>query len=122
MSSNGSPSWKLHRGVAAHNGVITLTGNVNSYNKKLVAERAAKRVKGVRSVAMDIEVRLSANGQRTDTEIADAVVSALRWNTAVPDEQITSEVDNGYVTLEGEVAWQFQKDAAANAIKYLIGI
>lgn len=109
-------------GVAAHNGVITLSGNVNSYNKKLAAEDAAKRVKGVRSVAIDIEVHLSGDGHCSDTEIANAVVSALKWNTTVPDEQIISEVDNGYVTLEGEVAWQFQKDAAVNAIKHLVGI
>ncbi len=109
-------------GVAVHNGVVTLSGSVDSYNKKIAAERATQRVKGVRSVAVDIEIRLHKNGVRTDTDIADAIVSALKWNSAVPDEKLTSKVDNGYVLLEGEVEWQFQKDAAENAIKYLTGV
>ena len=105
-----------------HNGVVTLSGSVDSYNKKIAAERATQRVKGDRSVAVDIESRLHKNGVRTDTDIADAIVSALKWNSAVPDEKLTSKVDNGYVLLEGEVEWQFQKDAAENAIKYLTGV
>lgn len=83
-------------GVSVKNSVVTLSGYVNSYSKKLAAENAAKRVKGVQAVAEDIEVRLGIDGQRNDTEIASAALDALKWNTNVPDERIKLKVEHGW--------------------------
>ncbi len=109
-------------GVSVKNGVVTLSGYVNTYSKKLAAENAVKRVKGVKAVAEDIEVRFGVNDHRNDTEIAEAALDALKWNTNVPDESIKLKVENGWVTMEGTVDWKFQKDAAANAIKDITGV
>ena len=109
-------------GVAVHNGVVTLSGNVNTYLKKLAAERAAKRVKGVLGVAMDIEVRLGIDNQRNDTEIATAAVQALKWHTSVPEDKIRVAVEDGWITLEGQVRWQYQKTAAVDAVHSLTGV
>lgn len=109
-------------GVSVKNSVVTLSGYVNSYSKKLAAENAAKRVKGVRAVAEDIEIRLGMDGRRNDTEIAQAALNALKWNTNVPDERIKLKVENGWVNLEGDVDWQFQKSTAENAISNISGV
>lgn len=109
-------------GVAVHHGVVTLSGSVNNYLKKVTAEKAARRVKDVKGVAMDIEVRLGNEEQRTDTEIADAAVTALRWNNAVPDDKIQVKVDNGWVTLTGDVKWQYQRRAAEDVMHSLTGV
>lgn len=109
-------------GVSVKSGVVTLSGYVNSYSKKYAAEKAAKRVKGVKAVAEDIEVRLGLNGQRNDTQIAETAVKALTWNSDVPDERIKLKVENGWITMEGAVDWQFQKDAAMTAVRYLTGV
>lgn len=109
-------------GVSVKNGVVTLSGYVNSYSKKLAAENAAKRVKGVRAVAEDIEIRLGTDGRRNDTEIAEAALNALKWNTNVPDERIKLKVENGWVNMEGDVDWQFQKSTAENAISNISGV
>ena len=109
-------------GVAVKNGIITLSGAVSSYAKKLAAEDAAKRVKDVKGIAEEITVRLSPNGQRTDTEIAEAAVNALKWNSSVPDDKLTISVENGWLTLEGQLDWQFQKDTATLAADDIIGV
>lgn len=110
-------------GVAAiQSGVVTLTGTVATYVEKVSAERAAKRVSGVRAVANDIEVRPIGSMKRTDTDIAQAVLRALEWDIAIPDEKIKARVDNGWVTLDGEVALQFQRAAAENAVRRLSGV
>lgn len=110
-------------GVAAiQSGVVTLTGTVATYAEKVSAERAAKRVSGVRVVANDIEVRPIGSMKRTDTDIAQAVLRALDWDIAVPHEKIKARVDDGWVTLEGEVALQFQRAAAENAVRRLNGV
>ena len=112
-----------HIGVAAvQPGVVTLTGTVATYGEKVSAERAAKRVSGVRAVANDIEVRPIGSLKRTDTDIAQAVLRALEWDIAVPHEKIKARVDNGWVTLDGEVALQFQRAAAENAVRRLSGV
>jgi osmotically-inducible protein OsmY len=108
--------------TASQPGVITLTGAVATYVEKLNAERAAKRVMGVRAVANDIEVHPVGSMKRTDTDIAQAVLRALEWDIAVPDEKIKARVDDGWVTLEGEVALQFQRAAAENAVRRLSGV
>ena len=112
-----------HIGVAASQpGVVTLTGTVATYVEKVSAERAAKRVEGVRAVANDIEVRPIGSMKRTDTDIAQAVLRALEWDIAIPHEKIKARVDNGWVTLEGGVALQFQRAAAENAVRRLSGV
>ena len=112
-----------HIGVAATQpGVVTLTGTVATYAEKVSAERAAKRVSGVRAVANDIEVRLIGSMKRTDTDIAQAVLRAREWDIAVPHEKIKARVANGWVTLEGDVALQFQRAAAENALRHLSGV
>jgi osmotically-inducible protein OsmY len=112
-----------HIGVAATQpGVVTLTGTVATYPEKTTAERAAKRVSGVRAVANDIEVRPVGSFKRTDTDLAQAVLRALEWDIAVPDEKIKARVDDGWVTLEGEVALQFQRAAAESAVRRLSGV
>jgi osmotically-inducible protein OsmY len=110
-------------GVAAiQSGVVTLTGTVATYAEKVSAERAAKRVSGVRVVANDIEVQPIGSMKRTDTDIAQAVLRGLEWDIAVPHEKIKARVDDGWVTLEGEVILQFQRAAAENAVRRLNGV
>ena len=92
-------------GVATKGGVVTLTGFVDSYAEKFSAERTAERVNGVKAVADDIKVKLPGSFQRSDTDIAHAVVNALRWDIQVPDDRIKASVDDGWIDLEGEVEW-----------------
>lgn len=108
--------------TAMQSGVVTLTGTVATYAEKISADRAAKRVSGVRAVANDIEVRPIGSLKRTDTDIAQAVLRALEWDIAVPHEKIKARVDNGWVTLDGEVALQFQRAAAEKAVRRLTGV
>jgi osmotically-inducible protein OsmY len=108
-------------GVTVRGGVVTLTGHVPVYAQKFTAEEAARRVRGVRAVANDLEVRLSGGGRRSDTDIAAAVVNALEWDAAVPDDRIQATVRDGWITLGGTVDWQFQKEAADRAVRPLIG-
>jgi len=109
-------------GVSVKKGIVTLSGYVNSYSKKIAAESAAKRVKGVSAIAEDIEVRLGLDDERNDTEIAEAALDALKWNSNVPNDRIKIKVENGWVMLEGEADWQYQKDAAANAVRDITGV
>ena len=109
-------------GVAAKDGVVTLSGMVDSYFKKLSAERAAKRISGVKAVAEDITVGPSTGSVKTDAEIAAAVLNALKWNSAVQDEKIKIKVENGIVNLEGEVDWDFQRSQAKKSIEALNGV
>ena len=108
-------------GVAVTDSAVTLTGHVRSYAEKRAAEKAAKRIDGVLAVANDLEVRLPTSLQRDDTDVAKAVASTLRWNVSVPND-ITATVEHGWVTLEGEVDWSFQRRAAENAVRDLIGV
>jgi osmotically-inducible protein OsmY len=111
-----------HIGVSVKGGVVTLTGHVTSYAEKWAAEEAAKRVYGVRAVANEIDVKIPSSSKRTDEDIAITAVNALKENAAVPDDKIKVTVSNGWVTLEGEVEWQFQKTAAETAVRYLSGV
>lgn len=106
-------------GVAARNGAVTLTGYIDSYSGKLAAERAAKRVHGVRAVANDIDVRLKL--ERTDADIAQDAVRALECRTGIPDS-VQAAVHNGHVTLTGRVNWLFQKRSAENAVRHVRGV
>jgi osmotically-inducible protein OsmY len=109
-------------GVVVKDGVVTLTGWVDSYTKKWAAEDAAHRVRGVKAVANDIEVRISTAGQRTDADIAAAAARALEWDSFIPKDRIRVTVSKGWVTLEGEVDWQFQKDDAERDLRRLAGV
>jgi osmotically-inducible protein OsmY len=106
-------------GVAAKGGTVTLTGFIGSYSEKLAAERAAKRVHGVRAVANDIEVRLKL--ERTDSDIAADVVRALQLRSTIPDD-VQAAVHSGHVTLTGKVNWLFQKRDAEKALRHIKGL
>jgi osmotically-inducible protein OsmY len=108
-------------GVTANDGVVTLTGSVATYGEKMAAERATKRVHAVRAVANDVVVKL-AGTPRTDTDIAAAALNVLKSNTNVPAGRITVGVRSGWVTLDGDVDWWHQKDAAERAIRNLAGV
>jgi osmotically-inducible protein OsmY len=109
-------------GVSVDEGVVTLRGNVASYAEKVTAERVALRVYGVKAVANDLVVHLVSAFERTDTEIAQAAVGALLWNTIVPKGRVTLTVNNGWLALNGTLDWQYQKDAAARAVRDLMGV
>jgi osmotically-inducible protein OsmY len=111
-----------HIGVTANNGVVTLTGFVTSYAEKTAAERAARRVKGVRAIAEEIEVRLPSDTKRADDEIAARAVDILKWQVGVPSDRIAVKVEKGVVTLTGEVDWQFQKTEADQVVHKLSGV
>ena len=109
-------------GVTAKDGIISLFGHVDSYHKSLTAEQAAKRVAGVHAVALEIEVILPVNVLINDDEIAHAAVTTLHWDTSIPDDKIQLVVKNGIITLEGELEWQYQKNAAAYVIRNIKGV
>ena len=109
-------------GVAVKDGVVTLTGWVDSYTKRWAAEDAAHRVRGVKAVANDIEVRLSTTDERTDADIAAAAVQALEWDASVSVENLDVTVSKGWVTLKGTVEWQYQKDEAERVVRRLTGV
>jgi osmotically-inducible protein OsmY len=109
-------------GVAVKDGIVTLTGWVDSYLKKMAAEEAAHRVPGVKAVANDIEVRLPGFAERTDTDLAAAVLNALRWDAAIPTGKVDVTVSQGWVTLKGEVEYAFQKRDAERAVRRLSGV
>jgi osmotically-inducible protein OsmY len=109
-------------GVGVTDGVVTLSGYVDSYWKKWSAERAAARVFGVKAVVEKIEVRLPGTLQRSDEEIGEAAANALGWNVSVPYERIKLQVERGTVTLTGEVDWWYQKDEAEHAVRRLKGV
>jgi osmotically-inducible protein OsmY len=109
-------------GVSVDNGVVTLRGDVATYAAKSSAERATLRVYGVTAVANDLNVRLHGEYLRNDSDIAQAAVNALHWNTLVPAKQISVAVSNGWITLTGNVDWRYQKDAASRAVRDLTGV
>jgi osmotically-inducible protein OsmY len=109
-------------GVTVEDGVVTLTGYVDSYAEKLAAEKAAKRIRGVRGVAEEIEVRIPSAMKRTDADIARTALNALEWDVQVPNERIKVKVENGWVTLEGEVDWGFQREIAMDTVRDLMGV
>ena len=109
-------------GVVVKGGVVALTGWVDSYTKRWAAEEAAHRVRGVKAVANEIEVRLPGAAERTDTDIAAAAIQALRSDAFVPADKIDVTVSKGFVTLRGTVDWQFQKEDAEKAVRRLPGV
>jgi osmotically-inducible protein OsmY len=108
--------------VAVDGGSVTLSGSIGSYTEKFTAERDARRIRGVLAVLDNLDVRLPPADERTDADLAGAAKDALRWNAAVPDERISVAADNGLLTLSGEVAYQFQRVAAYEAVGFLVGV
>ena len=109
-------------GVAVRDGVVTLMGDVDSYAKKLAAEQAALRVRGVKAVANEIRVRLPGISERTDTDLAERAKNVLLWDGQVPANNVKVTVSDGWVTLEGEVEYAYQKEAAERAVSRLAGV
>jgi len=109
-------------GISVEEAVFTLRGNVASYAEKMTAERVALRVYGVKAVANDLAVHLVSAFERTDTEVAQAAVAALKWNTMVPNDRVTVTVNNGWLALNGTLDWQYQRDVAARAVRDLTGV
>ena len=109
-------------GVSTKDGVVTISGHVASFAQKLAAEHAAERVSGVRALAGELKVKLPTSRERSDTEIAHAAQNALKWDTEVPDTRVKARVENGWLWLEGDLEWQFEKEAAVRAVRYLAGV
>jgi osmotically-inducible protein OsmY len=109
-------------GVTVKDGVVTLTGSVDNYSKKSQAEDAAKNVAGVKAVVEKIEINYSSWGTTSDGDIAKEIISALKWNFEVPNDKVKVKVENGWVTLDGELPWNFQREAAKNAVSNLNGV
>lgn len=108
--------------VAVRDGVVTFAGFADSYADKWRAEQIASKIRGVKAIANDIEVKLPAGSERTDPDIARAATNALQWNVSVPRDRIQVKVEKGWVTLEGDVDYYYQAEAAERAIRFLTGV
>jgi osmotically-inducible protein OsmY len=111
-----------HVGVIVNAGVVTLTGHLDTFAEKHAAERAVRRVAGVRGIALELDVKLAPAHKRSDSEIAQAASSALRWNSLVPDDLVKVEVEDGWVTLTGELPWSYQIKSAEKCVRPLVGV
>ncbi|WP_164110197.1 MULTISPECIES: BON domain-containing protein [Sphingobacterium] len=109
-------------GVTAKEGVVSLTGIVDSYAKKMEAENAAKKVIGVKALVENIEVKFPSSWSKTDGEVADEVLTALKNSWSIPRDKVNVKVENGWVTLEGELAWDYQREAAKSVVHSLSGV
>lgn len=117
------PSVQAARiGVEVKNGVVTLAGQVDSYSEKWNAERAAQRVAGVRAMTTELKVHISGVSRRTDGDIAEAADNALAWTSSLPAGAVTVMVEGGWVTLSGEVDWQYQRQAAIDSVRTLLSV
>ncbi len=109
-------------GVTSIKGVITLTGLVDSFSKKTEAEDATKKVTGVKAIVEKIEVKFNDFDKRDDIEIANEILNAFNWNSAIPNDKLQIKVEDGWVTLEGELFWNYQSEAALKSVKNLLGV
>lgn len=109
-------------GVEVKDGVVTLAGEVSSFNEKWNAERAAQRVSGVKALAVEMTVKLSQFGKRTDADIAESAKNILGWSSYLPEKAVSVMVEGGWLTLSGEVEWQYQKLAAVDGVRHLMGV
>jgi osmotically-inducible protein OsmY len=109
-------------GVAVSEGVVTLTGHLSSYAEKITAEEAVRRIKGVQAIANEIEVRYPGEKATSDDEIAKRALNILKWNDVIPSDGVQVKVSKGWVTLSGEVAWQYQRKAAEDAVRKMTGV
>lgn len=109
-------------GVAVNDGVVSLTGHVCTYSEKIKAEDLAMGIRGVKAIAQEIEVRPIGTNSLADDEIAQRVLNAIRWNTSIPPDVVKVKVQNGWITLSGNVEWNFQRDAAARVLRDMAGV
>ncbi|MBX4908810.1 MULTISPECIES: BON domain-containing protein [Rhizobium] len=109
-------------GISVEEGIVTLTGHVGSYSEKETAERVVKRIKGVRGIAQEIDVRIFGNYEASDDDIARRAANMLDWNVSVPKGAIQVKVQKGWITLTGKAEWQYQKNAASDAVRNLVGV
>jgi osmotically-inducible protein OsmY len=109
-------------GVEVKDGVVTLVGEVGTYAEKWDAERAAQRVNGVKALAIELKVKLAQFGERTDSDIAKSAKNILSWTGSLPTDAIKVLVEGGWLTLSGEVEWQYQRQAAADSVRNLLGV
>ena len=109
-------------GVIVKDGLVTLTGHLETFAQKHAAERAVRRIAGVRGIAVELDVKLAPEHRRSDSELAQAAVSALRWNSLVPDDHVKVEVEDAWVTLSGEVDWPYQLASAEQCVRPLTGL
>jgi osmotically-inducible protein OsmY len=109
-------------GVAVEDGVVTLTGHVGNYAERVIAEQVVSRIKGVRAIAQEIQVRLPGNRKTDDDQIARRALKIIAWDTTIPGDRVQVKVENGWVTLGGDVEWQYQKLAAEQAVRKLSGV
>jgi osmotically-inducible protein OsmY len=109
-------------GISVRSGVVTLTGSVPTFSQKLAAVESVERVAGVRAIAQELKVKIYETSRQSDTELAHQILNTLAWDIEVPHEKIKARVEDGWVTLEGEVDWQFQRNAAERVVRYLIGV
>ena len=120
-------SWEpsvnaAHIGVEVSDGIVTLTGHVTHYAEKLHAEQAAQRVDGVKALTVEMDVTLPGAGKRSDSDIAQSANSVLRWTTYLPTDHIKIKVENGRISLSGEVEWDYQRQGAVEAVHHLHGV
>ena len=111
-----------HIGVEVKNSIVTLSGHVDSYSEKWSAERAAQRVSGVKALTVEMDVNLPGLNKRNDGDIALSADNVLRWTTDVPNGTVNIMVEEGWITLSGDVSWEYQRRAAASALRRLIGV
>ncbi len=109
-------------GVAVKDGVVTLSGSVDSYGKKWAADRAAKRVFGVKAVVEEIKVALAGSYKRADKDITQSATDVLDWNILVPSNRVKVKVQDGWITLSGDVGWYYQKQHAEDVVRHLTGV
>ena len=109
-------------GVSVKDGIVTLSGHVTTYAEKFAAETAVKRVVGVRAVAEELDVSLVGSHQRNDEVVAQAAATALESNVSVPENRVKTSVEAGWITLNGDVNWNYQREAALNAVRHLVGV
>ena len=109
-------------GVAVRDGVVTLTGHIDTFAEKHAASRAVRRVAGVKAIALELDVKIAPGHQRNDTEIAESIEQALKWSTVVPLDSIRVTVDHGWVTLQGDVEWDYQRRNVEKAVRPLMGV
>jgi len=111
-----------HIGVEVKNGIVTLTGYVDSYSEKWAAEQAALRVYGVKALTVELEVNLPGFSKRNDLDIAISAENVLRWSTDIPEGVVKIVVENGWITLTGELEWQYQQRTALTALRHIVGV
>ncbi|MDO9313568.1 MAG: BON domain-containing protein [Burkholderiaceae bacterium] len=109
-------------GVAVNNGIVTLSGHLDTYAEKYAIERAVQRVEGVKAVAVELDVKLAPDHKRSDSEIAQAIETAFKWHVFVPADRVHVKVEKGWVTLSGEVEWEYQRSASEKTVRPLTGV